>query len=206
MFLRGCEIVMPHVPEQLKTPANMVTCLRVVGTLVWMCLATLLPSSHILLWTLFLLYCLLAATDKLDGYLARSRGEVSVFGQFLDPIADKLLVVAVLAYLVEHQSVSSLILALIVLREFLVSGLRMVVSSHGVVVEASWLGKLKTAVTMLALGVYLLVPLAIDMQSLLIVLAHILIAAATLITIYSGVDYFVQSFPHLIDSSSKDVL
>lgn len=206
MFLRGCEIAMPHVPEQLKTPANMVTCLRVVGTLVWMCLATLLPSSHILLWTLFLLYCLLAATDKLDGYLARSRGEVSVFGQFLDPIADKLLVVAVLAYLVEHQSVSSLILALIVLREFLVSGLRMVVSSHGVVVEASWLGKLKTAVTMLALGVYLLVPLAIDMQSLLIVLAHILIAAATLITIYSGVDYFVQSFPHLIDSSSKDVL
>ena len=98
-----------------------------------------------------LLFMALSLTDKLDGYLARSRGEVTTFGKFLDPIADKLVVVVSLCFLLEVGDVSAWVLLVIVAREFLVSGLRMVVASRGTVVAASSLGKWKTATTMVSI-------------------------------------------------------
>jgi CDP-diacylglycerol--glycerol-3-phosphate 3-phosphatidyltransferase len=94
-------------------------------------------------WSLgvFLFFVALSLTDKLDGYLARSRNEVTTFGKFLDPIADKLVVVVALCFLLERGEVSSWVLLVIVAREFLVSGLRMVVASSGTVIAASPLGK-----------------------------------------------------------------
>ena len=88
----------------------------------------------------FIGYVVISLTDKLDGYLARSRNEVTTFGKFLDPIADKLAVVVALFVLLEWHMVSPWVLLVIVAREFLVSGVRMVVASKGVVIAPSDLG------------------------------------------------------------------
>ena len=135
------------------TPANVVTILRVALVPAWLALAETQPPTDgaaISVGALLsaALFVLLALTDKLDGYLARSRGEVTTFGKFLDPIADKLVVIVALCFLLEHGLVNSWVLLLVVAREFLVSGLRMVVAAKGTVIAASSLGKWKTATTM----------------------------------------------------------
>ena len=130
--------------KKMWTLANIVTCARVVLVPVWLFLAQLLGRSvataateggvSIGAFAVFLSYVVISLTDKLDGYLARSRNEVTVFGKFLDPIADKLAVVVALFVLLEWHMVSPWVLLVIVAREFLVSGLRMVVASEGTVI------------------------------------------------------------------------
>lgn len=187
------------------TPANIVTCVRIVFLPVWLALAEYARANALLnigsgiAWCSFVLYAILALTDKLDGYLARSRGEVTDFGKFIDPIADKLVVVGALLYLMELGLCPSWAVLLIVAREFLVSGLRMIVAARGVVVAASDLGKWKTATTMIAIGTLLLsvtipagpfvMPLRwIGFVSMLIALA---------LTAWSGIDYFIQCWPYV---------
>lgn len=185
-------------------PANIVTCIRVAFVPVWLAAAELcVPSDgkalsiSALLVALF--YILLSLTDKLDGHLARSRGEVTTFGKFLDPIADKLVVVVSLCHLLEVGDVSSWVLLVVVAREFLVSGLRMVVASEGEVIAASNLGKCKTAVTMVAISGLLLarsLPLG-AFRGLLLPLSQWLLLAAVLLTAWSGLDYFMKSWKHI---------
>jgi CDP-diacylglycerol--glycerol-3-phosphate 3-phosphatidyltransferase len=152
-----------------------------------------------LAWTSFLLYAFIALTDKLDGYLARSRNEVTDFGKFIDPIADKLCVTCALLYLLELGMCPSWAVLLVVGREFLISGLRMIVAAKGVVVAASDLGKWKTATTMIAIcGLLLVVTLVpgwfttvcrwTGFVSMLIALA---------LTAWSGLDYFVKCWPYV---------
>lgn len=97
-----------------------------------------------------LLFVVLACTDALDGYLARSRGEVTNFGKFMDPLADKILVAAALLALCELQILPSWVALIILTREFIVSGLRMLAASEGVVIAASWYGKAKTVFQIIA--------------------------------------------------------
>lgn len=177
------------------TPANIVTIARVVLVPLWLIVAEWGVSALLT----FILFVITAASDSLDGYLARSRHEVTDFGKFLDPIADKLVVVVALAFLLEHGQASIWVLFVIVTREFLVSGLRMVVAANGEVVAASMLGKIKTATTLLGLGVLLLVPVVPWAQAadVLNVLGQILIIAATFFTAWSGIDYFVKCWPYL---------
>ena len=147
----------------------------------------------------FALFVLLSLTDKLDGYLARSRNEVTTFGKFLDPIADKLVVVVALCFLLERGAVSSWVLLVIVAREFLVSGLRMVVASAGTVIAASALGKGKTAVTMVAISA-LLLAMAFPEGSAawaIGVLGQVLMVVAVILTAWSGVDYFVKAWSYV---------
>lgn len=127
-----------------------------------------------------LVFLLAALTDGLDGYLARSREQVTRFGQLIDPIADKLLITAALLALVEAGLVSTWIALVILGREFAVSGLRMLVAVEGHVIPASYWGKLKTSTQIIAVTAFLLG----------ISWAPILMWIATAITIYSGVDYF----------------
>lgn len=139
----------PSVRPSIMTPANIVTIARVVCVPVWLAIAEAFPASDGTKFSwgallTFLLYVALSLTDKLDGYLARSRNEVTTFGKFLDPIADKLEVVVALAFLLERGLCSSWVLLVVVAREFLVSGLRMVVAAQGTVIAASNLGKAKT--------------------------------------------------------------
>lgn len=180
----------------LWTPANIVTCIRVALVPVWLIIAEW-GAFPVLT---FALYIIIALSDSLDGYLARSRGEVTDFGKFLDPIADKLVVVVALAYLLEHGQSSIWILFVVVLREFLVSGLRMVVASGGEVVAASLLGKAKTATTLVAIGILLFVPCIPweAAQGFLSIVGHLTMFVAVFLTAWSGIDYFVKCWPYLV--------
>lgn len=179
----------------LWTPANIVTCVRVALVPIWLIIAewTNLPILT------FILFILIALSDSLDGYLARSRGEVTDFGKFLDPIADKLVVVVALCFLLEHGQTSIWVIFVVVLREFLVSGLRMVVAAEGEVVAASLLGKAKTATTLVGIGILLFVPCVPweAAQSFFGVVGNLTVLAAVVLTAWSGIDYFVKCWPYL---------
>ena len=143
----------------------------------------------------FVIYVTLSLTDKLDGHLARSRGEITDFGKFLDPIADKLLVFSALLLLLSHGYVSVWVVFIILAREFLVSALRMVAASNGEVIAADKLGKAKTAVTMVSLCAYYLF-LALDaagtydLAGPVWLLAWDLMMVAVVLTVVSGAQYF----------------
>lgn len=187
------------------TPANIVTCVRIALMPVWLLIAEIvrmtgqLSTGSFLAWTSFLLYAFIALTDKLDGYLARSRNEVTDFGKFIDPIADKLCVTCALLYLLELGMCPSWAVLLVVGREFLISGLRMIVAAKGVVVAASDLGKCKTATTMIAIcGLLLgvtLVPGWFTTVCRWTGFVSMLIALA--LTAWSGLDYFVKCWPYV---------
>jgi CDP-diacylglycerol--glycerol-3-phosphate 3-phosphatidyltransferase len=135
------------------TIANKLTILRV-------CLIPLFVLSFYLCGgALFfvpaLLFSLAAFTDYLDGYLARSRGEVTTFGKFMDPIADKLLVAAAFVLLVSDGRLSAWVCVVFLGREFLISGFRLVAAGEGIVIAASRLAKVKT-VTQLVAAILLL--------------------------------------------------
>ncbi len=181
------------------TPANIITCIRIVFIPVFMLLAqfSALGAKDFdagLAVAAFVLYVLLSLTDKVDGYLARSRNEITDFGKFLDPIADKLLVFSALLILLELDFVTVWPVFIILLREFLVSAMRMVASANGVVIAADKLGKWKTATTMVSLCGYLLVIVLIaaglPFVSELLLLSRVLMAVAVVLTVVSGVQYF----------------
>ncbi|MDO4538242.1 MAG: CDP-diacylglycerol--glycerol-3-phosphate 3-phosphatidyltransferase [Coriobacteriales bacterium] len=193
--------------KSIWTPANIVTTVRVALMPLWLLLAEFSSAAtdkvSVSALLVALLYIIISLTDKLDGYLARSRGEVTAFGQFLDPIADKLAVVVALSYLLEIGLVNSWVLLIIIAREFLVSGLRMVVASEGVVVPASNLGKWKTAVTMIAICGILLwraFPATVDPHHPLNILTMVLMIVALVLTAWSGIDYFVKCWPYVSGS------
>ena len=131
--------------------------------------------------------------------LARKRGEVTDFGKFLDPIADKLLVFSALLILLEHGFVNVWFVFIILLREFLVSALRMVASANGEVIAADKLGKCKTAVTMVSLCAFLLAialtfwtsPAGVSQVALIVqIVARATMVAAVVLTVVSGAQYF----------------
>ena len=189
--------------SSIWTPANVVTCVRVVAVPLWLLVAEFSPAAGTgSAWSLgvCIFFVVLSLTDKLDGYLARSRNEVTTFGKFLDPIADKLVVVVALCFLLERGEVSSWLLLVIVAREFLVSGLRMVVASAGTVIAASPLGKGKTAVTMVAISA-LLLAMALPAGRVsggFELLGQILMVVAVVLTAWSGIDYFVKSWSYVV--------
>ena len=190
-----------QAPCGVWTPANIVTCVRIVFIPVFMVLAELscdVPGATYLAGPAVaacVLYIVLSLTDKLDGYLARSRDEITDFGKFLDPIADKLLVFSALLLLLERGEVSVWVVFVILVREFLVSALRMVAASSGEVIAADSLGKAKTAVTMVSLcAYYLYYALAAlgdtDLVGMVWLLAWDLMMAAVVLTVVSGAQYF----------------
>jgi CDP-diacylglycerol--glycerol-3-phosphate 3-phosphatidyltransferase len=146
------------------------------------------------------LFIFASLTDLLDGLLARRMGLVSNFGKFLDPIADKLLVIAGFSAFVELGRVSSFVLMVIVAREFIVTGIRLVAAERGVVIAASWFGKIKAVVQMLTLIFLLIEPFitgssySTDAFSAAYVLfANIMIIATLVLTILSGLDYWFKN-------------
>jgi CDP-diacylglycerol--glycerol-3-phosphate 3-phosphatidyltransferase len=132
------------------------------------------------------------ATDMLDGYIARRYDMVTDFGKFLDPIADKLLATAALAVLVERGELSAWVLAIIVSREFIVTGARLLAASEGVVLAAGRLGKLKTVAQTIAIALMLFHNFGV--RALDAVRADaVFMAAAVILTIVSGVAYIAQN-------------
>ena len=189
-------------------PANTVTLLRMV--LIPVFLLVLLadwprwfqaPEVYYQLrpWIAAAVFGFLAATDGVDGYLARSRNEVTTFGKFLDPLADKLLVTAALLALIEMTVLPAWIAFVIIAREFIVSGLRMVASAEGSVIAASRYGKLKTVLQIAAILLFivkdssLIAGAGADIAVWTQVVAWTIMGAAVVMTIVSMVDYFVHA-------------
>lgn len=147
-------------------------------------------------WLAAAVFTLLAATDGVDGYLARSRNEVTTFGKFLDPLADKLLVTAALLGLIEQNVLPAWVAFIIIAREFIVSGLRMVASAEGEVIAASWYGKVKTVLQIIAIVMFIVkdsAPIAALGEQIAFafdVLSWAVMLSAVVMTILSMIDYF----------------
>jgi CDP-diacylglycerol--glycerol-3-phosphate 3-phosphatidyltransferase len=135
-------------------------------------------------------FALAALTDGLDGYFARSRDAVTTFGKLMDPLADKLLITAALLSLVSLHRLAPWIAMVIIAREIAVTGLRAIAAERGIVIAASWLGKLKTTAQMIAI-------LALMLSSHEHVLNDVLVTVAVVLTIASAAEYFVRARRHL---------
>ncbi len=154
------------------------------------------------------IFILISCTDWLDGYLARSRGEVTDFGKFMDPLADKILVAAALLALVELDVLPSWPVLIILAREFIVSGIRMVAANKGVVIAASWYGKAKTVTQIIAIVLFIVkdsilpVTPGHELDNPLYVLSWLVMIAALVLTIISMMDYFAKA-RHLLGFGPK---
>ena len=164
-------------------------------------------------WIMNIIFIIASITDKLDGYIARSRNQVTTFGKFLDPLADKILVISALIILVEYTKIPSWIPIIVLAREFIVSGYRLIaVEKGGKVIAASIWGKLKTVTQMIAIitcfldpfkfGQFIFrVPTEAEMlinsasiymttgQFIINIFATIMLVVSVIATIFSGVDY-----------------
>lgn len=160
-------------------------------------------------WIAAAVFTLLAATDAVDGYLARSRNEITTFGKFIDPLADKLLVTAALLALVERNVLPAWIALIIISREFIVSGLRMVASAEGTVIAASWYGKVKTVLQIVAIVLFIVKDsIVLDRfgSAFLIwgqAISWTVMGAAVVMTILSMIDYFRNAADVLIGPWSQ---
>jgi CDP-diacylglycerol--glycerol-3-phosphate 3-phosphatidyltransferase len=133
------------------------------------------------------IFTIAAITDTLDGYIARSRNQVTKFGKFVDPLADKLLVTAALVCLVQMGKLPAWIVVVIISREYTISILRAVAASEGIVIAASWWGKLKTITQIIAIVAILLNNYPFSLIGF--PFSTIMLWVAVILTIVSGVDY-----------------
>ena len=147
------------------------------------------------------IFALASFTDGLDGYLARKNNEVTDFGKFLDPIADKLMVAAALISLVQLGRIPAYMVVIIIAREFMVTGLRIIAISNGVVLAAEMTGRIKTVIQIIATLICILFTSA-RFNILGFSIGYISMAIATLFTIYSGYVYFKHNIG-LFKSSTK---
>jgi CDP-diacylglycerol--glycerol-3-phosphate 3-phosphatidyltransferase len=154
------------------------------------------------------LFILISCTDWIDGYLARSRGEVTDFGKFMDPLADKILVAAALLALIELGVLPAWPVLIILTREFIVSGVRMMAAAEGEVIAASMYGKFKTVFQIIAIVLFLIKDILLPVQEanqspqFLYILAWIVMVIALILTIVSMVDY-VSKARHLFGFARK---
>jgi len=182
----------------VMTWANRVTILRMMFIPVFVvALLARLPNWGP--WWAAALFALLMSTDAVDGYLARSRNEVTTFGKLIDPLADKLLVTAALVALVDLQTLPAWIALTIISREFIVSGLRMVAVAEGKVISASSFGKTKTVLQSVAIVAFILkdstplLDMGVTIASAFGWTAWVVMALALALTIYSMLDYFYHA-------------
>ena len=166
-----------------KNMANYLTIGRVLMIPVFLVLMYVdFPGSRYWALAVYLVACL---TDFADGYIARHYHQISDFGKFMDPLADKCLVMAALCWFVEEGTMAGWVLAVVLLREFAVSGMRLVAVEKGRVIAAGWSGKIKTASTMVCICLILFgIPHWLNLVCQGIILVT---------TVYSGIEYFAKN-------------
>lgn len=175
------------------TLATKITLVRVAFIPAYMLLMYLSGGvSGLWMWLALVLFVVASITDYVDGYIARSRQQVSDFGIFLDPLADKLLTLAAMTMFCQWGAFPAWALMIVLIREFAVSGLRMVAGPKGKVIAAGKSGKVKTASTMVGLCVLMAFPSHE-------IVRWVIVGVIVLTTVYSGVEYFVQNWKLLWD-------
>ena len=162
------------------TTASKLTLLRVA----------LIPVFMVLLlcgleWPALIVFILASITDFVDGYVARHYHQVSDFGKFLDPLADKLLVISAMCIFCQWGRMPAWAVMVVLAREFAVSGLRMIAASGGKVIAAAWSGKIKTASTMVGLCIMMVFSYRW--------LDWVVIAVILITTLVSGIEYFMKN-------------
>lgn len=175
------------------TTASKITLIRVAFIPVYMVLMYLSGgSANWWMWSALAVFILASITDFVDGYIARKYNQVSDFGKFLDPLADKLLTIAALTLFCEWGQVPAWALMIILTREFAVTGLRLVAVGKGVVIAAGWSGKVKTASSMVGLCFMMAFPTVAW-------LCWAVVAVIVVTTVYSGIEYFGRNWKCLWD-------
>jgi len=162
----------------MNTTANKITMVRVALIPVFLVLCYL---DHRIAATV--VFIIASLSDLLDGYIARHYNQVSNFGKFMDPLADKMLVLSAMCFLVEKGQMPGWVVAVILFREFAVSGLRLIAAERQHVIAAAWSGKVKTTCTMIGLC-FVLVFTRYEWLNLFV--SAVILAT----TVYSGVEYF----------------
>lgn len=175
------------------TLASKITLIRVAFIPAYMVLMYLSGGQPgLFMWLALGVFILASLTDYVDGQIARKCNQVSDFGKFLDPLADKLLTIAAMTIFCQWGMMSAWALMLVLTREFAVTGLRLVAVGKGKVIAAGKSGKFKTASTMIGLCVLMAFPTVP-------ILAPIVNGVIIVTTVYSGVEYFVQNWNCLWD-------
>lgn len=170
------------------TTASKITLVRVfMIPLVMIAMYLSKGVSGLWMWVALGLFVIASVTDFIDGQIARKCNQVSDFGKFLDPLADKLLTIAVMTMFCEWGRFPAWALMIVLTREFAVTGLRLVAVGKGTVIAAGWSGKVKTASTMIGLCAVLVFP-----QNA--ILLWVVTAVIVVTTVYSGVEYFVKNW------------
>ena len=169
------------------TTASKITLVRVFLIPVFMLTFLLSPGHSWLTWVSLAIFVIASLTDFIDGHIARSRNQVTDFGKFLDPLADKLLVISAMCVFCQWGLMPAWALMIVLTREFAVTGLRLIAVGKGRVIAAGWSGKVKTFSTMVALCVWIVFHEWTWLN-------WIVILVIVLPTIYSGVEYFVRNW------------
>lgn len=170
------------------TTASKITLLRVLMIPVYM-VFMYLSGGQPGLWMIVALavFIIASLTDYVDGYIARHCNQVSNFGKFLDPLADKILVIAAMVMFCEWGMWPAWALMIVLTREFAVTGLRLVAVGNGTVIAAGWSGKVKTASTMVGLCVQMAFP-GVE------IIRYLVVGVVVVTTVYSGVEYFAKNW------------
>ena len=171
---------------------NKLTILRIVLVPVLLVMIYSINDSFVMSIASILMFLLISLTDMLDGYIARSRNLVTDFGKFLDPLADKILVISTMIAFIDMGYISSLSVIIIIMREFLVTSLRLVAAPGNKVIAASNLGKLKTVIQMIVLTVMFLTPQIVSIPYGALIMS-VLEWMMVIITIVSGADYLIKN-------------
>ena len=175
------------------TTASKITLVRVF--LIPVMMVTLYLSggqSGTWMWVSLGIFVVGSLSDYIDGQIARRCNQVTDFGKFLDPLADKLLTIAVMTVFCQWGRFPAWALMIVLTREFAVTGLRLVAAPKGRVIAAAWTGKVKTASTMVGLILWMMVPENT-------VVGLVVSAVIVLTTVYSGVEYFIKNWSCLWD-------
>ena len=139
----------------------------------------------------FFIFIIAALTDTLDGYLARSKNLVTTFGKFMDPLADKILVCSALVMLIQIEKVSAWMVCIVLAREFIISGFRILAASNGIVIAASIYGKFKTITQLI--GISFILFDSTDIIHLPLNIGIIFWYISVLFTVISAIDYIVKN-------------
>lgn len=184
------------------TTANKITLVRIamIPFFVWFAMQGDPVSDAIAL----ILFCVASVTDFLDGYVARKYNQVTDFGKFVDPLADKLLVTAALVLFAERMLFPAWMVFIILAREFIITSLRNVAAAKGQVMAAAWSGKVKTCVQIAAIICIFLFSIVTGVGT---PLPSVLLSAcawiATLVTLYSGYDYLHRNWALVAEGATK---
>ena len=174
--------------KEMNLP-NKLTCIRMVMIVPFVICMLVGRAEGAWKWWSLILFAGASFTDMLDGKIARARNLITDFGKFMDPLADKLLVCSALICLIDLRRIPCWVVLIIIAREFIISGFRLIASDNGIVIAASMWGKVKTVSQMV-----MIILLILDFtEGPLYILAKILIYVSTVLTVISLVDYIAKN-------------